>query len=96
MDNIQKIHNLKSGDFLQGTLGHYSQDGKIKYGNYGKQLVFVKRITVIDASNGTSQSIVNTISIKSIPFNLPEHYKDGKLDNGKSVFSFVNESKEQS
>lgn len=93
MDNIKTINSLKSGNFIQGTLGHYDSDNNIQYGNYGKQLVFVSRITVIDASTGRSDNIVKTISIKSIPFNFPEHYKDGKLDNGKSVFSFVDETK---
>lgn len=96
MENIVKtINSLKSGNFIQGTLGHYDTDGIIQYGNYGKQLVFVSKMTIVDASTGLSENIVKTISIKSIPFNLPEHYKGGKLDNGKSVFSFVNESKEQ-
>lgn len=90
MENIKTLNSLKSGNFIQGTLGHYDSDRIIQYGNYDNHLVYVSKITVVDASTGLSGNIVKTISIKSIPFNLPEHYKDGKLDNGKSVFSFVN------
>lgn len=88
MQYLDIINKTKSGNFIKGKLGHYKEN-EVEFGNFGKQLTFVKKIPVKDVLSGRTENLVYEISIKGIKFKIPEHIHKDYLDNGNSVFKFV-------
>lgn len=83
---LKDIYEMVTGDYIEGTLCHYENNGTIGTGKAGSRIVFVKQSNVAGNKAGTRRT--TALSISGIEFEIPSHYSASKLDNGKSIFYF--------